>query len=166
MVYGFPVGIDHSSLWFRSSTGIAFGDEKDPFANYYFGGFGNNWVDFQSAERYREFYSFPGVELNEIGGQNYLKILLEWTLPPIRFRRFGTPGIYFRWARLALFSGAIATELKDSGFQNRFTNVGAQLDFRLVTFTYLKSTLSFGYAISLYKEKWYDKEFMISFKIM
>jgi hypothetical protein len=164
--FGFPTGIDHSSIWLRSSAGIAFGKKDDPFGNFYFGGFGNNWIDYQSAERYREFYSFPGVELNEIGGQNYFKLLLEWTLPPIRFRRFGFTSVYFRWARLALFTSAIATNLEDSGLGNRFANLGLQLDFRLVTFTYLKSTLSIGYAISVRNDKWYDNEFMISFKIM
>ena len=48
-------------------------DRDDPFANFYFGGFGNNYVDHRDEKRYREYYAFPGVELNEIGGRNFVK---------------------------------------------------------------------------------------------
>ncbi len=38
----------------------------DPYANFYFGGFGNNYVDRRNVKRYREYDSFPGFEINEI----------------------------------------------------------------------------------------------------
>src|SRR5439155_27177384 len=38
-----PVG--HSSLWSRSAGGFSPSDRSLPFANFYFGGFGHNWVD-------------------------------------------------------------------------------------------------------------------------
>ena len=69
------------------------GSRDEPFANFFFGGFGNNWVDHGDEKRYREYYAFPGAELNEIGGRNFVKSTLEWNLPPLRFRRVGTPGL-------------------------------------------------------------------------
>ena len=50
-----PLPLKHSSLWLRSSAGYVAGDDRDePFANFYFGGFGNNWVDHREEKRYRE----------------------------------------------------------------------------------------------------------------
>jgi hypothetical protein len=163
---GIPLPINHSSIWLRSSAGHSFGEREDPFANFYFGGFGNNWVDHLTEKRYREYYSFPGVEINAIGGANYGKLTAEWILPPIRFRRFGFTSLYFRWARIALFSSGIMTNMDDKGSKRSLLNVGGQIDFRLVTFSLLKSTLSFGYALAFEENQRISKEFMISFKIL
>ena len=64
---GFPLPINHSSIWLRTAAGHAFGDVDDPFANFFFGGFGNNYVDRKTEKRYREIDSFPGLEINEVG---------------------------------------------------------------------------------------------------
>ena len=97
----YPLALAHSSVWLRSAAGTSPGARDDPFANFYFGGFGNNWVDRGEAKRYREYYAFPGADLNEIGGRNFVKSTLEWNLPPLRFRRVGTPGFYVTWMRPA-----------------------------------------------------------------
>ena len=47
-----PAG--HSSIWFRQSAGLFAPDRDLPFANFYFGGFGNNYVDAGNEKRYRE----------------------------------------------------------------------------------------------------------------
>ena len=62
---GYPLAWEHSSMWLRSAAGTSPGDRDDPFANFFFGGFGNNWVDRGEAKRYREYQAFPGAELNE-----------------------------------------------------------------------------------------------------
>ncbi len=100
----------HSSIWLRSAAGASPGPRDDPFANFFFGGFGNNWVDRGEAKRYREYYAFPGADLNEIGGRNFVKSTLEWNLPPLRFRRVGTPGFYVTWMRPAVFAGGAGDE--------------------------------------------------------
>lgn len=173
--YGIPLPIGHSSIWFRSSAGHSFGDRDNPFVNFFFGGFGNNYVDHLTEKRYREYYSFPGVELNEFGGKNYGKVMLEWNLPPIRFRRVGYTSLYLRWARIALFSSGIRTNLdgKSGGdpppqFGTRRTlfNFGAQIDFRIVMFSWFKSTFSLGYAAAVENGQRLSKDFMISLKIL
>ncbi len=164
--YGALLPINHSSIWLRSSAGQSFGDRDDPFANFFFGGFGNNWVDRLTEKRYREYYSFPGVELNEIGGKNYGKVMLEWNLPPLRFRRFGFPALYMNWARLALFSSAIRTNLDSKANRRTLANVGAQVDFNLVLFSRQPSTFSMGYAVAKEKGRSLANEFMISLKIL
>jgi len=164
--YGFLLPIMHSSIWLRASSGYSLGDRDEPFANFYFGGFGNNWIDYLEPNRYREYYSFPGVELNDIGGTHYGKLLLEWTLPPLRFRRFGVTSCYFRWARLSLFSSAIVTNMDAEQYRRRLMNLGGQVDVRLVTWSLLNSTLSFGYAVAFEKNYKASTEFMVSLKIL
>jgi hypothetical protein len=164
--YGILLPISHSSLWLRCSSGYSFGDRDEPFANFYFGGFGNNWIDYQDISRYRKYYSFPGVELNHIGGINYGKAMLEWALPPVRFRRIGIPSFYFRWARLSLFSSAISANIDTQKYRRRLINIGGQVDVRLVTWSLLNSTLSFGYALAFEKNHPSSSEWMISLKIL
>ncbi len=156
----------NSSLWLRSAAGIASGDRDNPFANFFFGGFGNNWVDHRDYLQYRHYESFPGLEINEIGGTNFAKSMLEWTLPPLRFRRLGLPGFYTRWARLALFGGGIVTNLDSEVNRLEAANLGAQLDFNLVVFSALNSYLSFGYAAAFRDGFRPSKEFMVSLKLL
>jgi hypothetical protein len=163
--YGIPLPINHSSIWLRSSAGYSFGERKEPFANFYFGGFGNNWVDDQEARRYREYYSFPGVELNNVSGTNYGKIVVEWTLPPIRFRRAGFLSLYSNWSQLTLFSSGIVTNVDSERDRRRLFNAGSQMDFKLVIFSRLESTFSLGYAVAVEEGRQTD-EFMISLKLL
>lgn len=164
--YGILTPLDHSSLWLRTSLGGSFGDADEPFANFFFGGFGNNWVDHGEVNRYREHYSFPGVELNEVGGTNFGKAMLEWTLPPVRFRRLGFPSLYFNWARLALFGSALTANFDDRRIRRDLVNLGAQLNVKLVMFSSLESTFSLGYALAAEERRDPDREFMISLKIL
>jgi hypothetical protein len=159
-----PLG--HSSIWLRSSAGGAVGDLDDPFANFFFGGFGNNYVDHGEEKRYREYYAFPGVELNEIGGRTFLKSMLEWNLPPLRFRRFGTPGFYVSWARPALFVGGIVTNPEETGARRTVRNVGAQVDLSFTLLSRLEMTLSAGYAIAFEQGERNADEVMISLKVL
>jgi len=164
--YGFLLPMMHSSVWLRGSAGQAFGDRSNPFANFYFGGFGNNWVDYQEARRYREYYTFPGVAIDEIGGSNFGKLMAEWVLPPLKFRRFGFPSVYFNWAQLMLFSSGLSTDIENSRDQRTFANVGAQADLKLVMFSLLESTFSFGYAVAAEENQRTSNEIMFSLKIL
>ena len=164
--YGLLLPINHSSVWIRGSSGISFGKRLDPFANFFFGGFGNNWVDYLSERRYREYYSFPGTELNAIPGTNYSKLLFEWTLPPVRFRRFGVPSFYSSWARIALFTSGITSNLDSKSYRYTLYNIGSQIDFRLVLFSRFQAIFSLGYAIAVEKDQSQSSEFMISLKLL
>ncbi len=166
---GFLLPINHSSIWIRGSAGKAFGPRTESLANFYFGGFGNNWIDHGSVWRYREQYSFPGLPIDrqgEIAGTNYGKLMFEWTLPPVHFGRFGVRDFYFNWGRVSLFTSGIITNADDSSVRREFSNAGLQLDFRTVLFSSLQSTISVGYAVAVEFEQRYSDEFMISLKIL
>jgi len=164
--YGFLLPINHSSIWLRASGGYSAGNRSEPFANFYFGGFGNNWVDIGEIRRYREAESFPGLEINEVGGTNYAKAMVEWELPPIRFRSFGVQSLYCNWSRIAFFSSLLSINLDDAASRRSAAMAGGQIDFRLVIFSSFESTLSFGYALAAEKNRRSSDEFMISLKIL
>jgi hypothetical protein len=163
---GIAMPITHSSVWLRTSAGYSWGDPENTLSNFYFGAFGNNWVDYQEVRRYHEHSSFPGIEINELEGNNFGKLVVEWELPPVRFKRAGIPALYFTWASPALFGSVIVSNLDDSDFRRELFNIGAQIDFKLVIFTNLSTTFSIGFARAFENDRPSSDEFMISLKIL
>ena len=165
--FGFALPWEHSSIWLRSTVGGAFGEPDDEFANFFFGGFGNNYVDRLEVKRYRNFYAMPGFELNAVPGRNFYRVMLEWNLAPARFKRVGTPGFYLSWARPALFVTALSTNLDNSAIRQDVQNAGFQIDFRFTILSRMDMTLSLGYAQGFGNDLIPDdEEFMLSLKIL
>ncbi|TFH01496.1 MAG: hypothetical protein E4H13_04730 [Calditrichales bacterium] len=164
--YGFSLPLNHSSIWLRSAAGYSYGKREEPFANYYFGGFGNNWVDHNTEKRYREYYSFPGVGLNAIGGTDFAKLMLEWNLPPIRFRNVGYASLYAPWLRTTLFTSGISTNLGSETYRRLAGNAGIQMDLKIKLLSHLNATFSLGFAIAWKESEKISDEFMISLKIL
>jgi hypothetical protein len=163
---GWQLPLHNSSLWVRGAGGKAFGDVNDPFGNFYFGSFGNNWVDHQDVSRYRQYYAFPGVGLDAIGANNFGKAMVEWNAPPLRFKQLGGAAFYCNWARLSLFSSGLFTNLASQSTRGAYGNIGAQIDFRLSLFSFLPSTFSTGYALATDKHGHTSTEYMISLKLL
>ena len=163
---GFLLPVPHTALWLRSSAGKSWGDRDNAFANFFFGGFGNNWVDWREVRRYRDTSSFPGVEIDEIGGSEFAQTKLELLLPPLRFERVGVPGLYTNWLRAALFGSVLATDPSDGDLRRTATNVGVQFDLSIVAFSNLDSTISLGYARAFPEEGDASDEVMVSLKLL
>jgi hypothetical protein len=164
---GFLLPLDHSSIWFRGGVGTSMGGHRnDSFARTYFGGFGNNWVDYRGIKQFRNTESFPGLEINEVGGATYSRAQVEWTSPPLRFRKVGIPSAYLRWAGLSAFASGLVTDFDDDKTRRSFVNVGAQADLRSITLSHMESTLSVGFAAAAAKGMKRSTELMISFKLM
>ncbi len=163
--YGIPLFINHSSIWLRTAGGISPGKRNDPFDNFYIGGFQNNWVDDKDVQRYREWNSFPGKEISSISGTNFLKAMLEFELPPLRFREFGIIPFYLRWMRTSVFSSALATNVENNSLRKIYYNIGVQVDFQFVALSLLRTYLSFGYAAAVDNSQNYTHEFMMSLKL-
>ena len=147
--FGFELPLDHSSIWLRSGASIASGSNTDPLANEYLGGFGNNYVDSYangSAQRYRDVLSMPGFDLDALSGKSFVKSMLEWCLPPIRFEGLGWPGFYASWARPEVFVGGLETDPTNSTYRRSSGDVGAQMDFQLHMMHRLPMMLSVGAA--------------------
>jgi hypothetical protein len=162
---GLPLPISHTSVWLYASGGVSGGDPEEPYGNFYFGGFGNNYVDDKHYRRYHEPGSFPGVSIDEISGHDYGKALLEINLPPVVFKHVGKPSLFANWASLALFAGGITANPGNAAPRQNYYNAGAQLDIRLVGMSLHQFTLSFGYASAFQGGHKISNEFMASFKI-
>ncbi len=163
--FGFALPWKHSSVWFYNAVGTASGARADPLANHYFGGFGNNYVDDGEVKRYREYDSFPGFEIDAIGGQTFAKSVLEWNLPPVRFRSAGTPSLFLSHLRPAVFVAGLKTDPGKS-FERSVTSVGAQIDFQFTLAHRLPMTFSLGYARGRENGRWRDDEWLVSLKIL
>jgi len=163
---GFALPLRHSSIWLRTDAGYAVGDKDDPFAFFFFGGFGNNWVDNGEVKRYREWYAFPGADLNAIPGQNFVKGMLEWNLPPLRFEGVGWTSFYITWMRTSIFTTGLVTGLYDSDERLEVGNIGAQLDLRITALSRLNMTLSLGLARAFGPDGDTFDEVMFSLKIL
>lgn len=164
--FGLALPLAHSSVWLRNSAGVADGERANPYANFFFGGFGNNYVDRLSEKRYRENDAFPGFEINEIGGRSYARHMLEWNLPPYVFEAAGTPAFHLTWLRPAAFASMLWTEPGNASQRRRYGNLGAQVDLRFSVLHWYDMTLSLGYAVGYRAGQRAGNEWMLSLKIM
>lgn len=144
--YGFLVPIMRNTcFWIRSAVGQNFGDRNAIFGNEYFGGFGNNWVDYREANRYRNTTSFAGLQIDEVEAHSFAKVMGELSLRPIHFNDFGTVNLYPTYSQINLFASGLAAN-PWGGNLTRHANVGVQLNTEMVLFKFLKTTWSVGYA--------------------
>ena len=122
---------------------------------------------------YRNPYSFAGLSYDSdmnIIAKNFYKITAEISLPPIRYRKFGFFNLFANYTHPTIFAGSLFTKnyqnIDSKELSGTYRNVGFQLDTKLVMFSHLSSTLSFGWARAFsiggdYRE--FD-EWMISLK--
>jgi len=158
--------IRNTSLWIRNSIGQIKGNRQSVFSNFYFGGFGNNLIDWQPSEQYRNALSFPGAEINEIPARNYIKTLGELNLKPLRLRNIGTTWLYPTYIKTSLFSTHLLTNVFENNLRQNYFNIGFQTDIQLVLFSYLKTTWSVGYARKYESTTSDNGRWMLSLKLL
>ena len=163
---GFPLPLPHSSIWLRGVAGAANGNRDNPVANFYFGGFGNNYVDSGSVKRYQEYFALPGFDINGVSGQSFARPMVELNLPPVVFESLGTPGFHATWLRPSLFASALWIDPDRSSLRKNYSNVGAQLDLNVSVLHWSDVTLSVGYAAGFHGGRRAGSELMFSLKIM
>jgi hypothetical protein len=164
--FGVALPLGNASLWLYTSAGAASGNRENSLASFYFGGFGNNYVDDGEVKRYRDHDSFPGFEIDELAGRSFAKSVLELNLPPLRFEEVGSPGFFLGWARPALFVGALAAKPADGSASRTVLDAGAQVDLTFTVLSRLNMTLSFGYAAGFEDGRKLDDEWMLSLKVL
>jgi hypothetical protein len=164
--HGVGLSPGHSSVWLRTAAGYSPRPSTHPFASFYFGGFGNNYVDRGDEKRYRQVESFPGAELNAIPGRTFAKAMLEWNLPPWRFSRLGTPGLHATWLRPAVFLAGLATNVGEETRRAAAVSAGAQVDVRFTVLSNLDMTLSAGAAVAFEDGERPRREAMFSLKVL
>ncbi|MES2960710.1 MAG: hypothetical protein V4792_21145 [Pseudomonadota bacterium] len=164
--FGFALPLAHSSIWSRSAAGIASGKRDDEVATFYFGGFGNNYIDHGTVKRYREYGSMPGFEIDALSARRFFKQTLEWTLPPYVFESVGTPSLHATWLRPAVFATALWTAADDGSAKRKVGSVGTQIDVRISTLHWYEMMLSVGYARGFERWRRSSDEWMVSLKLL
>jgi len=163
---GFSLPVRHSSIWFYSDLGVASGNRASPLSSYYFGSFGNNYVDMGEVKRYRQHNSFPGFDINELKARRFFKNVAEWNVPPVRFEEVGIPSFYLTSLRPAMFIGTLYSDPDDGTSSKTLNNFGFQVDLSFTIAHRLPMTLSVGYAVGYQKGNRRGDEFMASLKIL
>ncbi len=164
---GFLVpGMRNTSFWIRNSLGQSLGDRQSSLSYFYFGGFRNNYIDWQPAEQYRKTLAFPGAEIDEIQAYNYVKTMGELNLKPLRLRGVGTSWLYPTYIKSSLFGTHLMTNFDKKTDLAHLFNVGAQIDIQLVMFSYLKTTWSVGFAKKFEDGKKATNKLMLSLKLL
>jgi hypothetical protein len=163
---GFALPLAHSSIWLRTAGGFANGDRNSTVANFYFGGFGNNYVDDKSIRRYREYTSFPGFGIDEISALSFVRELVELNVPPYVFESAGTPSLYLQSLRPSVFVAGLRSDPGNSALRKDYASVGGQVDLHFSILHRYDMTLSAGYAVGYQGSQRAGSEWMISLKIM
>ena len=163
---GWALPQGHSSVWIRSAAGLSPQRAGEPFTNFYFGGFGNNRVDRGEIKRFRDYVAFPGAPLNDIAGRNFVRPLVEWELPPVRFSGAGTPGFHLSFIRPSVFVGGLLTNLDRAGIRRSAVTAGGQIDFRFTILSALDTTLSIGTGVRAQDGRRTRGEGMISIALL
>ena len=161
---GWALPQGNSSLWLYNAAGVAGGDAASPLGYFYFGGFHNNRVDKGAVKRYREFATFPGMDIDAIQARRFAKTVLEWNAPPWRFESVGVPGFYLGYIRPALFAGTLWVD--DGSRRRRFHDVGVQLDLSFTVMDHLPMTVSVGYARAFEDSHELGDEWLVSLKLL
>ena len=166
--FGLPLPWRHSSVWLYSSAGIAMGANANVLNDFYFGSFGNNFVDNGDIKRYRHYDSFPGFKIDEIGTKSFVKSTLEWNLPPIRFEEIGFTSFYLGSIRTALFGGALWADPGSSpDNEHVLEDVGLQTDLNFTVGVNIPMTFSLGYAHGFGDDAMHGREeILASLKIL
>ncbi len=156
---------NHASVWTYNSAGVTGGTPHNALDYFFFGAFGNNYVDDREIKRYRDFDSFPGFGIDQLDGRSYLKSTEEFNLPPIRLEDVGAPAFYLSSIRSAVFAGVLNT---DPGTTESRTveDVGFQTDWNFTVAVHLPMTLSIGDAIGVENGRVRRNEIMVSLKIL
>ncbi|HEY8048366.1 MAG TPA: hypothetical protein VIE63_04280, partial [Ramlibacter sp.] len=164
--YGWQLGLAHSSIWLHGAAGAVNGDRTNPVANFYFGSFGNNYVDSREIKRYHEWQSMPGFGIDEISGQKFVKGTAEWNIPPVVFESAGWPAFHAAWLRTSAFASTLVTDPGEPALRHRWTSLGVQSDLRFSVLHWNEITLSAGYAVGFDRGRRRGSEFMVSLKIL
>lgn len=158
--------IRNTSFWIRNSIGESLGNKESGLSYFYFGGFRNNYVDWQPSDQYREALAFPGAKIDEIQAYNYVKTMAELNLMPIHMSNVGTTWLYPTFIKSSLFATHLMTNFYNKSEVSHYFNLGAQIDIQLVLFSYLKTTWSVGYARKFETSEKGSNQFMLSLKLL
>ncbi|MDR3627467.1 MAG: hypothetical protein P4L45_11570 [Ignavibacteriaceae bacterium] len=152
----------HNIFHYKLASGLTTRTDYVVQAKYYFGGFGNRPLEDTDVMQFRKVFRFPGVPIYSLSAERFFKISLENELPPLRFDNTAIGQHYLSHISLSLYSQAL---LLHSEQQDRWVDIGSQINFVFRHWFNLESTLSAGIAKGWYQggNSW---EWFVSYKLL
>lgn len=158
---GFITPVKNMNIWLRNYSGKIWGDQNSSNSYYYFGGFRNNYLDYRSPSRYQELPSFPGVDINEIPANQFVKSMLELNFPPFYGIQFKSLQMMPKYLKTSLFTSILLTDVEAIESKNIYSNIGIQWTLKMQYLSQLSGSLSLGYARAFHESHSSD-ELMLS----
>ncbi len=154
----FPHNIFHLKL----AAGYVQKNNNLDQAHFYFGGFGNRYLEDAPVKQYRDVLRFPGIPIYSLLSDKFAKLLIEENFPPVRFDDVRIGEHFLNYIDMSIYSENLFTK---SGQDQNYTDAGGQINLVFKHWFNLESTLSAGIA-----KAWYGKEnswdWFLSFKLL
>ena len=153
---------NHNIFHFKLAGGYHYKNEQMFQARFFFGGFGNRALENVDVKQYRKVFRFPGIPIYSLDAEQFVKIMLEDNLPPLRFGNASIGDHYLSHIDFAVYSQALFAK---SHLGKEWIDIGTQINFIFKHWFNLESTLSAGIA-----NAWFDDgnswEWFVSFKLL
>ncbi len=150
----------HNIFVLNLSAGARHTEKRLAQGKFYFGGFGNRYLENEPVEQYRKVFRFPGVQIYDLVTDRFSKVSIENKLPPLRFGNAYLGHHCLTHIDATLFSQCLAI---DRNWRGIWLDAGMQINLHLKHWFNLESTISFGFAKAWnrYQDSW---EWFASFK--
>lgn len=152
----------HNVFHFKLTAGYHFKNEELPETKFFFGGFGNREVENEPVKQFEKMFRFPGVPIYSLISDQFLKMMIENSFPPIRIPDIAIGSTELKNINLSVFSQGLITDTPEI---NKWVDVGAQINIMFEHWYNLESTVSAGFAKAWWKNG-NDTEWFISWKLL
>ena len=152
----------HWVLHLKLAAGYLHTQQDLAFGKFYFGGFGNQYLENKEVKQYRHAFRFPGVPIYSLVSERFTKVMVEHNLPPLRFGNARLGQHFLSHIDASWFSQGLIVK---SNRKNMWVNLGAQVNFVFMHWFNLESTFSAGIA-KAWNRSGSTWDWFISFKLL
>jgi hypothetical protein len=154
--------LPHNVLHLKLAAGLRYTEKQLAIGRFYFGGFGNRGVDKENVKQYRKAFRFPGMPIYSLDARRFAKIMIEQNLPPLHFGNVKIGQHFLSHADVSFYSQSL---IVDGGQENKWVDLGTQINFLFKHWFNLESTLSAGIA-QAWSRKGRSWEWFVSLKLL
>jgi hypothetical protein len=154
--------VDHNVFHFKITAGYHIKNEELPETKFFFGGFGNREVENEPVKQFEKMFRFPGVPIYSLISDQFVKVMLENSFPPIRIPDIGIGAQELKNINISIFTQGLLTDTPEV---NKWVDLGAQINVMFEHWYNLESTVSAGFAKAWWQNG-ADTEWFISWKLL
>lgn len=158
----FNILFPHNTMHIQFASGYHVDNKNLRQARFYFGGFGNRYVENEDVKQYRKVFRFSGIPIYSMEAERFIKIMIENNLPPLRFANLSFSQHFINHIDASIYSQAIIAK---SDAAEKWINIGLQGNIVFKHWFNLESTFSAGIA-----KAWWDNgedwQWFLSIKLL